>query len=158
MNRSLLISIALVGFVLAPSAHASWWKHADGQNGQESCPTDERYHPECLASAIPPYPICLKNDMTAQQWVEHALDSATRCCNEHGDSSDCRCPVKNDDNFLHKIEGKCAGIAMCRCASPSCEEGMPSVEKVDQEASVMEKRRDEVTEEGTRGLRAVMVP
>ena len=73
------------------------------------CPKSDAYDPACLRSAIPPWPICLFHSV--DDFVDHAQDSATRCCGD--DISACRCPKKNTDKFLNDIGEWCRGVASC---------------------------------------------
>jgi hypothetical protein len=82
---------------------------------KKHCPTDDQYDPLCLKAAIPPYPICLAKNVST--WVEHAIDGATRCCQQ--DKSECKCPKKDAPKFLNKIDEWCAGVQVC-----SIEEGL----------------------------------
>mmetsp|Transcript_11981 Transcript_11981/g.19864 ORF Transcript_11981/g.19864 Transcript_11981/m.19864 type:complete len:135 (-) Transcript_11981:133-537(-) len=73
------------------------------------CPTDDSYDPACLRSVIPPWPICLFKNV--DDFVDHAQDSAIRCCGD--DTSDCRCPKKDTDKFQDSIGEWCKGVASC---------------------------------------------
>ena len=73
------------------------------------CPTDDNFSATCLSSVMPPYPICTKRG--AAEWVAHAQDAVPRCCGK--DKSACGCPVKDSQDFLDVIDGKCEGIASC---------------------------------------------
>uniref|UniRef100_A0A7S4IJP6 Uncharacterized protein n=1 Tax=Odontella aurita TaxID=265563 RepID=A0A7S4IJP6_9STRA len=74
------------------------------------CPTDDKYDPACLKSAIPPWPICLFHDV--KFFVDTAMDGATRCCGE--DTSECRCPKKETGAFKDHIGDWCKGVASCK--------------------------------------------
>jgi hypothetical protein len=75
------------------------------------CPTSDAYGPACLRSAIPPWPIC--KFKTVDAFVEHAKDSATRCCGD--DLSECKCPKKDTPEFMEAIDNWCKGVASCGC-------------------------------------------
>ena len=76
------------------------------------CPKDDSYDPACLRSALPPWPICLFHSV--DDFVEHAKDSATRCCGD--DTTDCRCPKKASTKFQNHIAEWCIGVASCGAA------------------------------------------
>ena len=73
------------------------------------CPTDDSYGSACLRSVIPPWPIC--KFRTIPDFIEHAKESATRCCGD--DLSDCKCPKKDTDKFMQDIGPWCQGVASC---------------------------------------------
>jgi len=76
------------------------------------CPKhDDSYGPACMRSVIPPWPICKFHSV--EDFVEHAQDSATRCCGD--DTSACRCPHKKSAKFLNHIDEWCKGVASCGC-------------------------------------------
>ena len=91
------------------------------------CPKDDRFDPQCLANAMPPYPICTKK--TAQEWVESAIDGASRCCGK--DLSECKCPVKDSEKFLNKIASHCKGVALCK--TQTVEEAKVSLSSLERE-------------------------
>ena len=73
------------------------------------CPKDDSYDPACLRSALPPWPICWFHSV--DDFVDHARDSATRCCGD--DTSDCRCPKRKSAKFQDHIVAWCVGVASC---------------------------------------------
>lgn len=75
------------------------------------CPTSDDYSPECIDAISPPWPICLLH--SADYFVDSAIDSATRCCLEDGDLSECKCPKKDTAKFLNKIGDYCKGVEIC---------------------------------------------
>lgn len=76
---------------------------------EPGCPTDDSYDPNCLESAIPPFPICLKH--TVDEWVSKALQGHEDCCNNDLDA--CSCPKKNTSMFIGKISDWCARVETC---------------------------------------------
>jgi hypothetical protein len=103
IHRGIFFSAILL-LCLTFSAQADWL-------GCFKCPTDEDvdYNPRCVKAAIPPWPICLLNDLDG--WVDKALDSADRCCGD--DLSMCKCPKKDSPKFLHNIDLWCRDIEFC---------------------------------------------
>ena len=73
------------------------------------CPTDDSYLPSCAENVIPPWPICKSKSF--DEWVEKARDCASRCCG--GDLSECKCPKKDTDKFLDRIDEWCDGVYSC---------------------------------------------
>jgi len=85
-----------------------------------SCPTDDSYSDECVNGVMPPYPICCSEKRTTvQEWVEYAVDTATRCCKADGDLSECMCPVKDTDKFLDNIGNYCDAVDICEADEQS---------------------------------------
>lgn len=101
--RRIFFSLVLLYFLSVP-AQGNWLTCF-------KCPTDEDgdYSPRCVKAAIPPWPICLMNDLDG--WVDKALDSADRCCGD--DKSMCKCPKKDSPKFLHDIDLWCKDIQFC---------------------------------------------
>jgi len=81
-------------------------REATHRDGSSSCPKDDTISQTCLDKILPPYPICLSR--TAAEWVDHAKDSATRCCGN--DLSQCKCPVKDTQPFQAKIGDYCKAV------------------------------------------------
>ena len=107
LSAPALVILASIG-----GTKAHWGASSGGDSGSGSasgCPTDSSIDKTCLDAVLPPWPICLKK--SAQEWVAHAQDSATRCCPSGGD--DCRCPVKDGDAFKSKIVEHCIAIQQC---------------------------------------------
>ena len=86
------------------------------------CPKSDAYGPACLRSVIPPWPIC--KFKTVDAFVEHAKDSATRCCGD--DLAECKCPKKSTPKFLEAIDGWCKGVASCGCREGGEEDCPPA--------------------------------
>jgi hypothetical protein len=74
-----------------------------------SCPTSDDYSAECVENITPPWPICLLH--TTDEWVDKAMDSASRCCGD--DLTKCKCPKKDTQKFLDGIGDYCDGVATC---------------------------------------------
>jgi hypothetical protein len=122
MMRSVLLAALFVGASAATAALEMPEDHVvvdistggrrltRGSDCHKGCPKDDSYDPKCLASAMPPYPICTRQ--TPAEWVKKAIDGASRCCGD--DLSDCKCPVKESDHFLSKIGAHCDGIEICK--------------------------------------------
>lgn len=73
------------------------------------CPTMEGIPDTCLDSVLPPWPICLYSSV--EGFIIKSKDSYKRCC--EGDGSACKCPVKDGEKFLSRIDDWCAGILTC---------------------------------------------
>mmetsp|Transcript_806 Transcript_806/g.1447 ORF Transcript_806/g.1447 Transcript_806/m.1447 type:complete len:152 (-) Transcript_806:113-568(-) len=113
------ISLAATAFLLlAGAVDASWmpWMTTatheavggdSASNTTPDCPTDASINAQCLEATLPPWPICLSK--TAQEWVEHAKDAATRCCDPLN-LGPCQCPVKNGPKFQAKIGPYCDAV------------------------------------------------
>jgi len=71
------------------------------------------YGAKCLANAVPPWPICLfgGSNKPASKYVQHAKDSATRCCG--ADTSECKCPHQDSWRYKGRIEQWCDAVATC---------------------------------------------
>jgi len=111
MKKLSAIAVLLVVLVLATWALATPSVEAKGFCFKclFHCPKSDDYDPACLRSAIPPWPIC--HFHSVDDFVDHAQDSATRCCGDV--TSACRCPKKNTDRFRNKIDQWCRGVASC---------------------------------------------
>ena len=83
-----------------------------GAGCHKGCPVDddENFDVRCLEAAMPPYPICTK--LSPAEWVKKAVDGSSRCCGD--DLSECKCPVKDSEIFLNKIQAHCDGIEICK--------------------------------------------
>lgn len=79
------------------------------------CPhdTDNKYDPQCLQAAIPPFPIC--QHKTVDEWVQHAINAQDRCCPKSPQDKleECKCPQKRSQHFLNKIDSHCTGVEIC---------------------------------------------
>jgi hypothetical protein len=108
MNRMRLLTSLLL-LVSLTSSEGSLWSKA---LGCFKCPTatDHEYPKECLANAIPPWPICLFHSV--DYFVDKSLDAASRCCGDD-DISECKCPKKDTPEFLNKIGEWCHGVQTC---------------------------------------------
>eukprot|EP01083_Nonionella_stella_P215641 775965_1 len=74
------------------------------------CPTDPNISQACLDAVLPPPMVCaFSPGKTAQDYVDHAKDSATRCCGD--DISACKCPVAGEAPFQAKIGDYCKAVA-----------------------------------------------
>mmetsp|Transcript_43851 Transcript_43851/g.93256 ORF Transcript_43851/g.93256 Transcript_43851/m.93256 type:complete len:124 (+) Transcript_43851:32-403(+) len=110
-SRALLLTLVmLMGAIIAGVA---------GEETGGLCPNDHAIPAECLEAVTPPFPFSKKG--TAREWVEKAIDSATRCCaDESGGHIDgCRCPVWNWRGFRSKmleycdaVENHCRGVML----------------------------------------------
>mmetsp|Transcript_4651 Transcript_4651/g.6049 ORF Transcript_4651/g.6049 Transcript_4651/m.6049 type:complete len:144 (-) Transcript_4651:251-682(-) len=102
---------AILSFVLFISVLFLWTSSSsDSKIGCPfHCPRDDSYPPSCLDNVIPPWPICLFKSV--DEWVEKAQDGASRCCGY--DLSECKCPKKDTDQFLDKIDAWCDGVDTC---------------------------------------------
>uniref|UniRef100_A0A7S2H0G9 Extracellular membrane protein CFEM domain-containing protein n=1 Tax=Helicotheca tamesis TaxID=374047 RepID=A0A7S2H0G9_9STRA len=115
------LSIILLGNFVTNTVASNWsinWssvKNWVSLSCPLKCPTDDSYSPECLKSALPPWPICLFHDVPT--FVNHAIDSGTRCCKDDGDMSECKCPHKDEEKFKKYIGGWCDGVAACTTSS-----------------------------------------
>ena len=81
----------------------------------KGCPEDDRF-PEDCEILMPPYPAC----KTAKvfEWIAYAIGSGgPHCCRE--DLSECRCPVKDSEQFAMAIEYGCQEIGTCKIAYDS---------------------------------------
>ena len=83
-----------------------------GADCHKGCPVndDENFDVKCLEAAMPPFPMCTK--LTPAEWVKKAVDGSSRCCGD--DLSECKCPVKDSERFLNKIQAHCDGIEICK--------------------------------------------
>ena len=90
------------------------------------CPTDDSYSEECIDGVMPPYPICCSEKRTVQDWVEKAVDSATRCCKDDGELSECMCPIKDTDKFMDNIGNYCDAVDICQADEQSIHTPIPS--------------------------------
>lgn len=94
------VALLILGIVAGEATYAH-----DG-DGSVLCPKDDNISQTCLDAILPPFPICLGR--TAAEWVDHAKDSATRCCVD--DMSQCKCPKKDTDAFKAKIGAYCKAV------------------------------------------------
>ena len=92
----------LVSVVVLVIASLKWF-------GSLECPTSKDYSPNCLATVLPPWPICFIHN--ADYYVQKAKEGATRCCLD--DLKDCRCPKTDSPKFLDNIQGWCEGVQKC---------------------------------------------
>ena len=91
--------------------------------------------------------------MTVQDWVEKAVDSATRCCKDDGELSECMCPVKDTDKFMDNIGNYCDAVDICQADEQSIhtpighqsEEYMAKSRKVDNDESSDDDKDFEVS-------------
>lgn len=91
----------------------SWWSSPlTTLKCSFSCPTSDDYSPECLNAITPPWPICLRHS-SAEEWVNIAIDSIPRCCGGGDDLPDCKCPMKDSQYFLNRIDDYCDGAEIC---------------------------------------------
>ena len=64
----------------------------------------------CVESTIPPWPLCLLHNVT--YFIEAAVSSASRCC-DFENLDECRCPLKEKEQWQMAMEGWCEDIATC---------------------------------------------
>ena len=98
---------------------------------------------------MPPYPICCSEKRTVQEWVDNAIDAATRCCKADGDLSECMCPVKDTDKFIDNIGNYCDAVDICEADEQSIHtpighqsEYMAKSDKVNNETSSDDDDKD----------------
>jgi hypothetical protein len=92
------------------SSSSSWWSWpAKFKCSCFSCPRSDDYSPECLDAITPPWPICLRH--SSEEWVNIAIDSIPRCCGD--DLTNCKCPMKDSQYFLNRIDDYCDGADIC---------------------------------------------
>ena len=93
---------------------------------------------------------CDNAHLLVKEWVEYAVDTATRCCKADGDLSECMCPVKDTDKFLNNIGTYCDAVDFCEADEQSIhtpighqsEEYMAKSGKVDNNESSSEGDKD----------------
>jgi hypothetical protein len=116
------------------SSSSSWWSWSSRPwttlKCSFSCPTSDDYSPECLDAITPPWPICLRHS-SAEEWVNIAIDSIPRCCGGD-DLPDCKCPMKDSQYFLNRIDDYCDGAEICSNEKKSAS----SAQMVQEETSV----------------------
>jgi hypothetical protein len=100
LKKNIICAVLYLAFV--GSVESKWLAYFD-------CPTSDDYSPQCLEIVTPPWPICLLK--SSHEWVDKAIDSASRCCGD--DLSECKCPKKDTEKFLDKIDEYCNGVATC---------------------------------------------
>jgi len=83
----------------------------------DACPDKpDNVAQECYDAIMFPSFVCERSNFeTIAEYIADARDEATRCCitDDNPDRSECRCPEKDDEEFLSKIDAWCAGVASC---------------------------------------------